>query len=101
MTSAADKIRKLKALMNNPAATAGERAAAKAKIAAFKAKIAALENSDRRMSVTELADTIARLKQELNAIPGGEAKPMAGSDTQRGRRFSLAVHDFYNRDLDD
>jgi hypothetical protein len=62
MTSNADKIKKLWALMNHPAATAGERAAAREQIAAIK-------NPGRGMSDAELAGTIARLKDERAAIP--------------------------------
>jgi hypothetical protein len=53
---------KLRALMNDPAATAGERAAARERIAAIK-------NPGRGMSDAELAATIARLKDERAAIP--------------------------------
>jgi hypothetical protein len=62
MTSDADKIKKLRALMNDPAATASERAAARERIAAIK-------NPGRGMSDAELAATIARLKDERAAIP--------------------------------
>ena len=62
MNSAHDKLTKLRALMNHPAATAGERAAAREKIAAIK-------NPSRGMSDAELAATIARLKDERAAIP--------------------------------
>ena len=62
MSSADDKIKKLRALMNDPAATAGERAAARERIAAIK-------NPGRGMSDAELAATIAWLKDERAAIP--------------------------------
>jgi hypothetical protein len=62
MRSADDKIKKLRALMNDPAATASERAAARERIAAIK-------NPGRGMSDAELAATIARLKDERAAIP--------------------------------
>jgi hypothetical protein len=62
MSSADDQIMKLRAVMNNPAATAGERAAARERIAAIK-------NPGRGMSDAELAATIARLKDERAAIP--------------------------------
>ena len=62
MSSADDKIKKLRALMNDPAATASERAAARERIAAIK-------NPGRGMSDAELAATIARLKDERAAIP--------------------------------
>ena len=62
MSSADDKIKKLRALMNDPAATASERAAARERIAAIK-------NPGRGMSDAELASTIARLKDERAAIP--------------------------------
>ena len=55
MRSADDKIKKLRALMNDPAATASERAAARERIVAIK-------NPGRGMSDAELAATIARLK---------------------------------------
>jgi hypothetical protein len=57
MRSADDKIKKLRALMNDPAATASERAAARERIVAIK-------NPGRSMSDAELAATIARLKDE-------------------------------------
>jgi hypothetical protein len=62
MRSADDKIMKLRALMNDPAATASERAAARE-------KIAAISHPARGMSDAELAATIARLKDERAAIP--------------------------------
>jgi hypothetical protein len=62
MTSDADKIKKLKALIADPAATDGERAAARE-------KIAAISHPARGMSDAELAATIARLKDERAAIP--------------------------------
>ena len=62
MSSADDKIKKLRALMNDPAATSSERAAARERIAAIK-------NPGRGMSDAELAATIARLKDERAAIP--------------------------------
>jgi hypothetical protein len=62
MSSADDKIMKLRALMNDPAATASERAAVRERIAAIK-------NPGRGMSDAELAATIARLKDERAAIP--------------------------------
>jgi hypothetical protein len=62
MRSADDKIKKLRALINDPAATARERAAAREQIAAIK-------NPGRGMSDAELAATIARLKDERAAIP--------------------------------
>ena len=62
MTSDADKIKMLRALMNDPAATASERAAARERIMAIK-------NPGRGMSDAELAATIARLKDERAAIP--------------------------------
>jgi hypothetical protein len=57
MTSDADKIKKLKALIADPAATDGERAAARE-------KIATISHPARGMSDAELAATIARLKDE-------------------------------------
>jgi hypothetical protein len=62
MSNADDKIMKLRAVMNDPAATAGERAAARERIAAIK-------NPGRGMSDAQLAATIARLKDERAAIP--------------------------------
>ena len=62
MSSDANKIKKLQALMNDPAATASERAAARERIVAIK-------NPGRGMSDAELAATIARLKDERAAIP--------------------------------
>ena len=62
MSSTDDKITKLRALMNDPAATASERAAARERIAAIK-------NPGRGMSDAKLAATIARLKDERAAIP--------------------------------
>jgi hypothetical protein len=50
MRSADDKIKTLRALMNDPAATAGERAAARERIAAIK-------NPGRGMSDAELPST--------------------------------------------
>jgi hypothetical protein len=68
MSSTDDKITKLRALMNDPAATAGERAAARERIAAIK-------NTGRGMSDAELAGTNARLKDERRdrASQKGEA----------------------------
>ena len=97
VTSAVDKIRKLQALMNDPTATANERATAKAKIAALQTL------RRRRMSDAELADAIPRLKHELNAVRTtceAGLKQMAESDIQRGWRFGLAVHEFYHRELE-
>ena len=62
MRNADDRIKKLRALMNDPAATASERAAARE-------KIAAISHPARGMSDAELAATIARLKDERAAIP--------------------------------
>ena len=62
MTSDADKIKKLKALIADPAATDAERAAARE-------KIAAISHPARGMSDAELTATIARLKHERAAIP--------------------------------
>jgi hypothetical protein len=62
MSSDANKIKKLQARMNDPAATASERAAARERIVAIK-------NPGRGMSDAELAATIARLKDERVAIP--------------------------------
>ena len=62
MRSADDKIKKLRALMNDPAATASERVAARERIAAIK-------NPGRGMSDAELVAIIARLKDERAAIP--------------------------------
>ena len=62
MTSDADKIKKLKALIADPAAADDERAAARE-------KIAEITHAARGMSDAELAATIARLKNERAAIP--------------------------------
>jgi hypothetical protein len=62
MTSDFDKIKKLKALIADPAATDDERAVARE-------KIAAISHPARGMSDAELAATIARLKNERAAIP--------------------------------
>ena len=62
MRSADDKIKKLRALMNDQAATPSERAAARDRIATIK-------NPGRGMGDAELAATIARLKDERAAIP--------------------------------
>ena len=62
MSSSDDKMTKLRALMNDPPATVGERAAAREQIAAIK-------NPGRGMSDAELAATVARLKDERAAIP--------------------------------
>ena len=62
MTTDDDKIKKLKALIADPAATNDERATARE-------KIAAISHPARGMSDAELAATIARLKDERAAIP--------------------------------
>jgi hypothetical protein len=62
MRSAEGKIKKLKALIADPAATDDERAAARE-------KIAVISHPARGMSDAELAATIARLKNERAAIP--------------------------------
>ena len=72
MRSADDKIKKLRALMNDPAATASERAAARERIAAIK-------NPGRGMSDTELAATIAwqrRTRRDL--YPARRRAPQKG-----------------------
>jgi hypothetical protein len=62
MRSADDKIKKLRALMSDPAATAGERAAARERLAAIK-------NPGRGMSDAELAATIARGRTRRDPYP--------------------------------